>query len=319
MPADYLHNHREYPELLRILSDEMRIEPYLIEKDYWLMHVLYGLKVQQFDFELKGGTSLTKGHKIIDRFSEDIDIHIKPPPEMNVNENPNNTKPNAVEGRRKYYDWLAQTIKIEGITSIERDHLFDNKYFTSGGVRLHYTTKTEPVLGVKEGILLEAGFDTVTPNTTHTISSWALDKANRSGLIGKDVIDNRAADVACYHPGYTFVEKLQTIARMFRQEQTGTAPRANLMRQYYDVYCLLGHGDVQTFISTPEYKAHKAERFNQADAAIPIAENPAYLLPDPQMRTAFIKRYQDTSKLYYTGQPPFEDILERIKQYIDKL
>jgi predicted nucleotidyltransferase component of viral defense system len=30
-------------------------------------------------FELKGGTSLSMGFQIIDRFSEDIDIRIEPP------------------------------------------------------------------------------------------------------------------------------------------------------------------------------------------------------------------------------------------------
>jgi predicted nucleotidyltransferase component of viral defense system len=43
------------------------------------MHVLYGLKNQGLAFELKGGTSLSKGYKIIKRFSEDIDIYIHPP------------------------------------------------------------------------------------------------------------------------------------------------------------------------------------------------------------------------------------------------
>jgi hypothetical protein len=31
-------------------------------------------------FELKGGTSLSKGHQIMDRFLEDICIRIEPPP-----------------------------------------------------------------------------------------------------------------------------------------------------------------------------------------------------------------------------------------------
>jgi predicted nucleotidyltransferase component of viral defense system len=69
MPDQYLHQRKDFPELLNILADEQNILPYLIEKDYWIMHVLYGLKKQGFDFELKGGTSLSKGYKIIDRFS----------------------------------------------------------------------------------------------------------------------------------------------------------------------------------------------------------------------------------------------------------
>jgi len=66
MPTDYLHNHRNLPELLRILEEQTGIQSVLIEKDYWIMHVLYGLKKLGFDFELKGGTSLSKGYKIIE-------------------------------------------------------------------------------------------------------------------------------------------------------------------------------------------------------------------------------------------------------------
>ena len=73
---DYLHNHKDFYDLLRILEAEKNILAGLIEKDYWIMHVLNGLKKQGFVFELKGGTSLSKGYKIIDRFSEDIDIHL---------------------------------------------------------------------------------------------------------------------------------------------------------------------------------------------------------------------------------------------------
>jgi len=38
------------------------IDPYLVEKDYWIMHALWGLQQQGFQFELKGGTSLFKGY-----------------------------------------------------------------------------------------------------------------------------------------------------------------------------------------------------------------------------------------------------------------
>lgn len=69
MAATYLHEHKDFLDLLNILHDNTSINSYLIEKDYWIMHVLYGLKKQGFEFELKGGTSLSKGYKIISRFS----------------------------------------------------------------------------------------------------------------------------------------------------------------------------------------------------------------------------------------------------------
>jgi predicted nucleotidyltransferase component of viral defense system len=79
MCVDFLHKHPEFPELIRIVARERNIDPALVEKDYWIMHCLYGLQKLNFTFQLKGGTSLSKGHQIINRFSEDIDIRIEPP------------------------------------------------------------------------------------------------------------------------------------------------------------------------------------------------------------------------------------------------
>lgn len=314
----FLHDHKDFPELLRIVGDEMSILPGLVEKDYWIMHVLYGLKESKYDFELKGGTSLSKGYGIIDRFSEDIDIHIKPPAEFNINENPKNTKIANIAARKEFYDWLATDIKIHGIISQQRDEIFDEpKYYRSGGIRLFYKTFTETIEGVKEGILLEAGFDDVTPNHKVNISSWAYEKAIQSEGIG--IIDNRAIDIVCYDQGYTFVEKLQTIATKFRKEKSGDSEGPNFMRQYYDVYSLLADPHVQAFIGTEAYHAHKKKRFPTADYEIPVQENEAFLLADPEIKADFIKRYKSTAALYFTGQPPFEDLLKRISKYIDRL
>ncbi len=42
MAANYLHHHKEFPALLNIVADERSIIPALAEKDYWIMHILYG-------------------------------------------------------------------------------------------------------------------------------------------------------------------------------------------------------------------------------------------------------------------------------------
>lgn len=86
-------------------------------------------------------------------------------------------------------------------------------------------------------MLLEARFDRVAPNQARLISSWAYDRAVASGV--PDLIDNRAVDVLCYEPGYTFVEKLQTLSTKFRQQQASGEMPVNFMRHDYDVYCLL--------------------------------------------------------------------------------
>ncbi|MGY4539951.1 hypothetical protein ACVW0P_004392 [Mucilaginibacter sp. UYNi724] len=318
MPDKYLHDHRDFPDLLRILEEETGIQSGLIEKDYWIMHVLAGLKSLDLNFELKGGTSLSKAYHIIDRFSEDIDIHITPPAAFGINENPKNNKPNNVAARKSFYDWLAENIKIDGIISVVRDHAFDDeRNYRSGGIRLIYKSSTSAITGVKEGILLEVGFDTVTPNRQVAISSWAYDKA--SGIQAIKVIDNRAKDIICYHPGYTFVEKLQTIATKFRNEKNRPEnSKVNFMRQYYDICCLLADEEVQQFIGTPEYLKHKEIRFPVEDFAIPLAENEAFLLNEPKIKADFIKRYQSTAALYYKGQPDFDELLKRIKENIHR-
>jgi len=85
--------------------------------------------------------------------------------------------------------------------------------------------------------LLEAGFDQVAPNRQCLITSWAYEQAVASGL--EDLTDNRALDVPCYEPGYTLVEKLQTISTKYRAQQESGQMPTNFMRHYHDVFCLL--------------------------------------------------------------------------------
>jgi len=310
MPPDFLHNHAQFADLVRIVGQEKSIDPALVEKDYWIMHCLYGLQVLGMTFELKGGTSLSKGFQIIDRFSEDIDIRIEPPADQDVKTGRNQTKAAHRRSRESFYDWVAQTIRIDGIGEVKRDHDFDNADFFSGGIRLFYKSFNEPVQGLKEGILLEVGFDDVTPNSARDISSWSYDYA----VDKVDIIDNRAKGVACYDPGHTLVEKLQTVSTKFRkQQETGAFP-ANFMRHYYDVYCLLCRPEVQAFMGTDAYKAHKAKRFRRDDNPN-IAENEAFVLSDPQTRETYETAYAGTSALYYKARPTFEEILEEIGRW----
>ena len=318
MPAIFLHEHDAFGDLLRILEEETGIAISLIEKDYWIMHCLYGLKEQGYEFQLKGGTSLSKGYNIINRFSEDIDIHINPPKELEINENPKNSNSRNIQKKKDYYDQLAKEINIPGIKEIIRSAEFDDlSKYNSGGIRLSYPQVTSNIEGIKQGILLEAGYDNVAPNAPVTITSWAYEKAKDTN--GINIIDNKAVDILCYDPRYTFVEKLQTIATKFRKEKSTGKVSTNYMRQYYDVYSLLGVDSVIDFLGTEDYLVHKQKRFPKEDFEIPINQNEAFLLSDASTRSDFQKRYESTKALYYKGQPSFRELLTRIHQHIDKL
>ncbi|SIO66672.1 Nucleotidyl transferase AbiEii toxin, Type IV TA system [Bradyrhizobium erythrophlei] len=314
MPREYLHNHPQFADLIRIVAEEKIIDPALVEKDYWIMHCLSGLQRLGLQFELKGGTSLSKGYQIIDRFSEDIDIRIEPPEGQDVKTGRNHLKEVHIRGRKDFYDWLARTIRINGITRVERDTEFDNKDLFSAGIRLHYKSIAEPIDDLRDGVLLEVGFAKVTPNAAKDISSWAYDYA----VDKVDIIDNRGRAVACYDPGFTLVEKLQTISTKFRrQQETGELP-SDFMRHYYDVHSLLRRPEVQAFIGTEAYRAHKRNHFPKADNQ-DIAANEAFLLSDARTRATYAKAYAISGALYYGDRPTFEQVLNEISASIERL
>ncbi len=57
--ADFLHERRDFDQLLAVVANDRKLDPILVEKDYWIMHSLWGLQAQGFVFQLKGGTSLS--------------------------------------------------------------------------------------------------------------------------------------------------------------------------------------------------------------------------------------------------------------------
>jgi hypothetical protein len=215
--------------------------------------------------------------------AEYIDIHIDPPIDMDVKTGANQDKPAHIASRKAYYDELAKRISIPGIVSIERDTFFDDKKMRSAGIRLLYSPRANTVSGIKDGILLELGFDDTVPNRPITISSWALDFATDRGAV---VFDNRAVDVPCHALTHTFVEKLQTISTKYRLLAEARAFPANFLRHYYDVYCLLELQEVQEFMRTPAYQVGKVKRFRSGDEPV-IAKNPAFTLNDSGPARAF--------------------------------
>jgi len=69
----------EFGPTLDAAAERLGISPTAVEKDYWVSEVLRALG-RDFvgDFIFKGGTSLSKGFRIVERFSEDIDVLVLP-------------------------------------------------------------------------------------------------------------------------------------------------------------------------------------------------------------------------------------------------
>ncbi len=84
-----LHHNKEIFEqvVLRVANDK-GIALEIIEKDYYVTLFLKRIKDLQPNIIFKGGTSLSKCYKVINRFSEDIDLNIE-------------TESKPTEGQRK--------------------------------------------------------------------------------------------------------------------------------------------------------------------------------------------------------------------------
>ena len=153
MTKEFLHDRPDFKPLIETAAEAQKINtPALVEKDYWLMHCLYGLQTSGLKFQLKGGTSLSKGFGIIHRFSEDIDIQIEPFDDAKLYPGPNHDEPKHVESRKQFFERLKKKIKIPGIT------LLANLAF-AGYLMNQY------VLHEVMGRMQFAGFDRFSPQT----------------------------------------------------------------------------------------------------------------------------------------------------------
>ncbi len=71
-----LHENKELFEQLWTLTatmEEIDLDPSIIEKDYWVTFALKRLSIEEKAI-FKGGTSLFKAYRFLNRFSEDIDV-----------------------------------------------------------------------------------------------------------------------------------------------------------------------------------------------------------------------------------------------------
>ena len=72
-----LHNDKDtFEQIILKVSNETGIEASIVEKDYYVTLFLKRIIELQPNIIFKGGTSLSKCYKLINRFSEDIDLNI---------------------------------------------------------------------------------------------------------------------------------------------------------------------------------------------------------------------------------------------------
>jgi predicted nucleotidyltransferase component of viral defense system len=109
------HENKElFQEAVLATSQMMGIPEIYIEKDYWVTFALSRIFHSEMAKEIvfKGGTALSKCHKLIERFSEDIDVVVL----RNEGEKDNQMK-KKIRAAGKIVESVMPEIDIPGLTN----------------------------------------------------------------------------------------------------------------------------------------------------------------------------------------------------------
>lgn len=219
-----VHDHPEFADLVRIVARDCGLSHGLVEKDYWVTHTLWALHDQGFEIWFKGGTSLSKGFGLIERFSEDLDLKIEPGAVAAVPrvDNWKSEGKIATAARREYFQALAEAIAVPGAIvepDLDRDPTARSAEFRVV-YRGHHHDDLAPVF--KPFVLLEVGSARVSPFVARDLTSFVHDHLVELGEMAS-FNDNRPRAVRCVHPLVTLLEKLDAIQRRLPRDTTHPA------------------------------------------------------------------------------------------------
>ena len=247
----FIHEDRDFNDLLGIVAERQGLAIALVEKDYWVTHALWAIHDQGFDIWFKGGTSLSKGFGLIERFSEDLDLKIEP---GSVTALPRvsdwaRESRQAIEQRRTYFETLSGLLRVPG-AEVHLSVPDNERRWRGANLEVRYQARHLDALGVlKPFVLLEVGSARVTPSLDRDCTSFVHDYLDEVGELG-NYEDNRPRSVRCLHPLVTLIEKLDGL---HRRAQADRAP-ATFVRHFEDAAhiiaatkelpALAGHGDV---------------------------------------------------------------------------
>jgi hypothetical protein len=248
-----LFEHPDFDQAVLQAAEHFRsrgLRPAVIEKDYYVTEALRIIAAMAGDkIIFKGGTSLSKGWNLIQRFSEDIDIFLDPA---------------AFEpalGRR------AIDRELKGLRDSVDGHpaltFLDKESQTIGGFsradRFSYKQHFGGAGEVAAHVLLEAGTASGRqPTAVVELHSYIGQYFHERGLsLGAE--DEGTFSMRLLHFRRTFVEKLFAIHGKVELLKRDGRPIGQYARHYYDLFQLAGQAEVTAMLVSDEYAAIKAD------------------------------------------------------------
>ncbi len=218
----YLHEDRGmFRDLIEQVSGWNGRTPMVVEKDYYVTLILQLLSEQLNNCVFKGGTSLSKGFRVIDRFSEDIDITF----DEHIGENRRKKLKYVV--LKEISETLGLPITNWEETQSDRDynayHFSYDSVFGLEDERLPQFVKLETALG-------SYSFPTQKVEIGNYIGDY-LDEVGRTNLVEKFRLSKFLMKVQALER--TYIDKVFALCDYFLQ---GKSKRYS--RHLYDIYKL---------------------------------------------------------------------------------
>lgn len=257
-----LHEYKEpFRNAIRAAADHYGIAEIFIEKDYWVTFALKQIFNDPTSKDIavfKGGTSLSKCHKIIERFSEDIDLVI-------ITEESDGS--NAIKKKLKL---VTEAVK-EPLVNVP-GHLVENK---KGKIRkLVYSYDKSGMDGafghVRDEIVVEvSSYGSPHPSSTieiHSMITGLIASTENIDLITKYELE--PFKVIVLDIERTFCEKVISLVR-FSYTEKPVKDLADKVRHTYDLHQLLKLEQIQDFLSSEEFSKILNQVGKDDDKAIP--------------------------------------------------
>ncbi len=241
-----LHQNKEtFTQAILATSEYLKINEVFVEKDYWVTYVLKNLSLSKLKNKVvfKGGTSLSKAHKLINRFSEDIDLAI-----IQTGEESGNLIKNLIKEIELEITKGLKELVVEGITSkgskfrktvFEYPRNIDGKDFGQASDKL----------------LVEINsFATPHPYSEMPIQSMIADflaQTKRKEIITSNGLEPFSVNVLGLER--TFTEKVLSLVRASYSEKPMDEFTAKI-RHLYDLHFILGKSEMRKFISGKEFQ-----------------------------------------------------------------
>ena len=311
-----LHNNKkDFIDLINIVSGYYNISTIFIEKDYWITLVLNRLSRSEYAncFVFKGGTSLSKGYHLIDRFSEDIDIAMI---KEELSGNAIKSKLRSVEKEISLDLIEIYEPEITSKGSMFRKTVFQYPSFTID--RLRQNKSNQLIIEINS-------FANPYPYSKQTIQSFItqyLTESQQVNIINK--YNLYPFELNVLDKTQTMIEKLISLIR-FSFDSFPERAIAKKVRHFYDLYFLFQDEECKTYIKSDLFQkdiltllAHDQNAFDTPTGwnLKTIEESP--LVFDFEKIWHSIKEtyFSEMSQLSFSKMPEENEIKESLIQLI---